>query len=79
MAGTSILPRGHDISAGSRMRYQHFRDLGMFTGSGVVEAGWLVHMLQSAWVGDMRAALMAGKSPATAPMITAAASPPAHA
>ena len=36
-------------------------------------------MLQRAWVGDRRAARMAGSSPARAPMTTAAARPPAQA
>ena len=36
-------------------------------------------MLQSAWVGDRRAARMAGSSPAAAPMSRAAARPPAQA
>ncbi len=36
-------------------------------------------MLQSAWVGDRRAARMAGRSPARAPMSRAAARPPAQA
>ncbi len=36
-------------------------------------------MLQSAWVGDRRAARMAGRSPARAPMKRAAARPPAQA
>ena len=35
--------------------------------------------LQRAWVGDRRAARMAGSSPAKAPMTTAAARPPAQA
>ena len=35
--------------------------------------------VHSAWVGDRRAARMAGSSPARAPMMTAAASPPAQA
>ena len=53
-------------------------------GSARIAAGKLTrprlgHRLQSAWVGDMRAALLAGKSPARAPMRTAAASPPSHA
>jgi hypothetical protein len=38
-----------------------------------------IHMLQRAWVGDMRAARMAGRSPAMAPMTRAEASPPAQA
>src|ERR1700678_2712689 len=37
------------------------------------------HTLQSAWVGDRRAARIAGSSPARAPMRIAAPSPPAHA
>ena len=44
---------------------------------------WLAHprpyLLHSAWVGDIRAALMAGSSPAMAPMTSAEASPPAQA
>jgi hypothetical protein len=36
-------------------------------------------MARRAWVGEMRAARMAGSSPARAPMITAAARPPAQA
>jgi len=39
----------------------------------------VVYTLQRAWVGDMRAARSAGSSPATPPISTAAASPPAHA
>ena len=39
----------------------------------------LVHMLQRAWVGDMRAARMAGRRLAMAPMSSAEASPPAQA
>src|SRR5277367_3983443 len=46
---------------------------------GVRILGRLAHMLQRAWVGDMRAARMAGSNPAMAPMRTADASPPAHA
>ena len=38
-----------------------------------------LHMLHKAWVGDMWAARRAGRSPATAPMTSAAASPPAQA
>ena len=37
------------------------------------------HTVQSAWVGDIRAARMAGRSPAMAPISSAAASPPAQA
>src|SRR5271155_5622314 len=36
-------------------------------------------ILQSAWVGDMRAARSAGKRPATAPIRTAAPKPPPRA
>src|SRR6266508_1492573 len=42
-------------------------------------SGWLTlvpHMVQRAWVGDIRAARMAGGSPARAPMTIAAVSPP---
>lgn len=37
------------------------------------------HMLHNAWVGDIRAARIAGISPASAPMSTAAPMPPPHA
>ena len=37
------------------------------------------HRVQRAWVGDSRAARMAGSSPAAAPMSSAAARPPAQA
>src|SRR5215831_10007839 len=43
---------------------------------------WLAlvpYMVQRAWVGERRAARMAGSSPARAPMTKAAASPPAQA
>jgi hypothetical protein len=39
----------------------------------------LVHRLQRAWVGDIRAARMAGRSPARAPIARVEASPPAQA
>ncbi len=39
----------------------------------------VAYRLQRAWVGDRRAARMAGSSPAAAPMSSAAAKPPAHA
>jgi hypothetical protein len=45
-------------------------------------SGWLTlvpHMVQRAWVGDIRAARMAGTSPAMAPMTRVEASPPAQA
>jgi hypothetical protein len=45
-------------------------------------SGWLtlgLHIVQRAWVGDMRAARIAGRSPAMAPMARAAVRPPAQA
>ena len=38
-----------------------------------------IHIDHNAWVGDMRAALRAGRRPATAPMRTAAPNPPPQA
>ena len=52
------------------------------TGLALPSSDWLTfvaHMVQRAWVGDRRAARMAGSSPARAPMATAAARPPAQA
>ena len=45
------------------------------------ETGFLgaIHIDHSAWVGDMRAALRAGRRPATAPMRIAAPNPPPQA
>src|SRR5258708_39792598 len=59
--------RGHD---GSRQSRHHRR---------VLRPLRICQMLHSDWTGDRRAARMAGSSPAAAPMMTAAARPPAQA
>ena len=52
---------------------------GLDAGRTAAQLARLAQMLQSAWVGGRRAARMAGRRPAMAPMMMAAARPPAQA
>jgi len=69
------IPLAHGRSAVSRAANRRQRSLIHRTRGG----SGLVHMLQRASVGDIRAARMAGSRPAMAPIARAEARPPAQA